>query len=225
MRLTGLGQYARGLAHYNPLEATALQDRLERIKWRLWHGDADEALARTRILAEDLAAVFSPYPGLTRLIKATARLATYIGNNSAAITDYAERWDHGEIISTAFVESTVDLVISRRFAKNSRCNGQERALIDSCRPERAPLTARCATCSPTGIRLCPLTMFNSPRSSSQPELHHGFWFSHEQAEADDLRQSMNDPPRRPGIFQARRKQVGDPQQLLDLPQAQHAGIG
>ena len=29
MRLTGLGQYARGLAHYNPLEATALQNRLE----------------------------------------------------------------------------------------------------------------------------------------------------------------------------------------------------
>ena len=43
MRLTVLGQYAKGLAHDNPLEATALQDRLERIKWRLWHGDADEA--------------------------------------------------------------------------------------------------------------------------------------------------------------------------------------
>ena len=120
MRLTGLGQYARGLAHYNPLEATALQDRLERIKWRLWHGDADEALARARVLAEDVAALASGYPGLTRLIKATAGLATYIGNNSAAITDYAERWDHGEIISTAFVESTVDLVISRRFAKKQQ---------------------------------------------------------------------------------------------------------
>ena len=48
---------------------------------------------------------------------------------------------------------------------------------------------------------------------------------HEQAEADDLRQSMNDPPRRPGVFQARRKSVGNPKPLLDLPQAQHAGIG
>jgi hypothetical protein len=36
---------------------------------------------------------------------------------------------------------------------------------------------------------------------------------------------MNDPPGRPGIFQARRKPVGDPEPLLDLPQAQHAGIG
>ena len=120
MRLTGLGQYAKGLAHHNPIEATALQDRLERIKWRLWHGDADEALSRARELAEDVAALASGYPGLTRLVKATAGLATYIENNAAAIADYAERWDHGEIISTAFAESTVDLVVSRRFAKKQQ---------------------------------------------------------------------------------------------------------
>ena len=48
---------------------------------------------------------------------------------------------------------------------------------------------------------------------------------HERAEADDLRQSMNDPSGRPGISQARRKPVGDPQLLLDLSQTQHAGIG
>jgi hypothetical protein len=120
MRLTGLGQYVRGLAHHNPIEATALQDRLERIKWRLWHGDAGEASSRTRALAEDVAAVASGYTGLARLVKATAGLATYIENNSAAITDYAARWDHGEIISTAFAESTVDLIISRRFAKKQQ---------------------------------------------------------------------------------------------------------
>jgi hypothetical protein len=106
------------LAHYSPLEAAALQDRLERIQWRLWHGDADEALNRARELAEDVAALSSGYPGLTRLVKATAGLATYIGNNIAAIADYAERWDHGEIIS--FAESTVDLVVSRRFAKKQQ---------------------------------------------------------------------------------------------------------
>jgi hypothetical protein len=120
MRLTGLGQYAKGLAYHNPIEATALQDRLERIKWRLWHGDADEALSRARALAEDVAALASPYPGLTRLVTATAGLATYIDNNAAAVADYSERWDHGEIISTAFAESTVDLIVSRRFAKKQQ---------------------------------------------------------------------------------------------------------
>ena len=73
-----------------------------------------------RELAEDVAALASGYPGLARLVKATAGLATYIGNNAAAIVDYSERWDHGEIISTAFAESTVDLVVSRRFAKKQQ---------------------------------------------------------------------------------------------------------
>jgi hypothetical protein len=93
---------------------------VRRIKWRLWHGDAGEALSRARVLAEDVAALASGYTGLTRRVKATAGLATCIENNSAAITDYAERCDHGEIISTAFAESTVDLVVSRRFAKKQQ---------------------------------------------------------------------------------------------------------
>jgi hypothetical protein len=120
MRLTVLTQYAKGLAHHNPIEATALQDRLERIQWRLWHGDANEALTRARELTGDVAALTSTYSGLTRLVKATAGLVTYIGNNAAAIPDYAERWDHGEIISTAFAEATVNLVVSKRFAKKQQ---------------------------------------------------------------------------------------------------------
>ena len=108
------------MAHHSPIEATALQDRLERIKWRLWHGDAGEALTRAEQLAADVAALDSGYPSLTRLVKATAGLVTYIENNVAALADYSERWDHGEIISTAFVESTVNLVVSKRFAKKQQ---------------------------------------------------------------------------------------------------------
>ena len=120
MRLTGLGQYTRGLAHHNPVEATALESRLERIQWRLWHGDAGEALTRAEQLAADVAALDSGYPKLKRLVKATADLATYIANNAAALPDYSERWLTGERISTAFVKSTVNLVVSRRFAKKQQ---------------------------------------------------------------------------------------------------------
>ena len=120
MRLTGLGQYTRGLAHHNPVEASALESRLERIQWRLWHGDAGEALTRAEQLAADVAALDSGYPKLKRLVKATADLATYIANNAAALPDYSERWLTGERISTAFVESTVNLVVSRRFAKKQQ---------------------------------------------------------------------------------------------------------
>jgi hypothetical protein len=115
MRLTGLGQYAKGLAHHNPIEALALQHRLEGIKWRLWHGE--EALTRAQRLADDVAALNSGYPGLKRLVKAAAGLATYLANNAAAIANYSKRWHNGERISTAFVESTVNRVVSRRFAK------------------------------------------------------------------------------------------------------------
>lgn len=51
MRLTVLSRYTRGLAHQNPVEALALHSRLEKIKWRLWHGDTDVALSRARKLA------------------------------------------------------------------------------------------------------------------------------------------------------------------------------
>jgi hypothetical protein len=54
------------------------------------------------------------------LIKATAGLATYIANNAAAIVNYSERWHNGERISTAFVESTVNRVVSQRFAKKQQ---------------------------------------------------------------------------------------------------------
>jgi len=120
MRLTVLSQYTKGLAHHNPVEALALQSRLERIKWRLWHGDTDVALSRARELAADVAALTSGYPGLKRLVKAAAGLATYIANNAAAIVNYSERWHKGERISTAFVESTVNRVVSQRFAKKQQ---------------------------------------------------------------------------------------------------------
>ena len=70
--------------------------------------------------AADVAALNIAYPRLKRLIKAAAGLATYIANNAAAIVNYSRRWDNGERISTAFVESTVNLVVSRRFAKKQQ---------------------------------------------------------------------------------------------------------
>ena len=52
--------------------------------------------------------------------RTAAGLATYIANNATAIVTYSERWHKGERISTAFVESTVNRVVSRRFAKKQQ---------------------------------------------------------------------------------------------------------
>jgi hypothetical protein len=57
---------------------------------------------------------------LKRLARAADGLATYIANNAVAIVTYSERWRNGERISTAFVESTVNRVVSRRFAKKQQ---------------------------------------------------------------------------------------------------------
>lgn len=84
----------------------------------MWHGDAEEALDRARQLADDVAALDNGYSGLTRLVKAATGLATYIDNNATAIVDYSERWHHDEIIS--FVEATVNLIVSKRFAKKQQ---------------------------------------------------------------------------------------------------------
>jgi hypothetical protein len=119
MRLTVLSRYTKGLAHHNPVEALALHSRLERIK-RLWHGDTDVALSRARELAADVTVLNSDYPGLQRFAKAAAGLVTYIDNNAAAIPDYGERRRCAEPISTAFVESTVNLVVGKRFAKKQQ---------------------------------------------------------------------------------------------------------
>ena len=132
---------------------------------------------RAGALAEDVAALDSPYPGLTRLVKATAGLVTYIENNAAAITDYAARWDHGEIISPPLPNPPSTSSSAGALPKSSRCSGRRKGPIGSCRPEPAPSTARCATCSPPGIRPCPPTMSSPPHSLPQPELPHGFWCS------------------------------------------------
>ena len=78
------------------------------------------ALSRARELAADVVSLTSDYPGLPRFAKAAAGLVTYIDNNAAAIPDYGERRRYAEQISTAFTESTVNLVVGKRFARKQQ---------------------------------------------------------------------------------------------------------
>jgi len=74
----------------------------------------------------DVDVIDSDYPNLAKLSKAMKELATYIRNNLAFIPNYGERRRYGEPISTAFVESTVNVVVSKRFAKKARTNEMRR---------------------------------------------------------------------------------------------------
>lgn len=44
----------------------------------------------------------------------------YISRNRSFIPNYGERYRYGEAISTAFVESTVNQVVSKRMAKKQQ---------------------------------------------------------------------------------------------------------
>jgi len=55
-----------------------------------------------------------------RLCRAVDEFETYITLNEPFIPNYGERYRYGEPISTAFVESTVNEVISRRMVKKQQ---------------------------------------------------------------------------------------------------------
>ena len=51
---------------------------------------------------------------------------TYIENNQQWIPNYGELWRAGETISTAFVESAVGQVLSKRFVKKQQMSWSRR---------------------------------------------------------------------------------------------------
>ncbi|EDX82642.1 hypothetical protein S7335_943 [Synechococcus sp. PCC 7335] len=55
-----------------------------------------------------------------RLLKKGEEFETYIIHNQQFITNYGERYRNGERISTGFVESTVNQVISKRMVKKQQ---------------------------------------------------------------------------------------------------------
>jgi hypothetical protein len=52
--------------------------------------------------------------------KGIGEFETYIRNNEEFIPNFGERYRNGETISTAFVESTVNQVISKRMVKKQQ---------------------------------------------------------------------------------------------------------
>ena len=120
MRLTVLGQYAKGLAHHDRKGAEESQKTLERIKWSLWNGNCRQAIPLALDLVEDLGCRESDYPNLKKFAAKAEEFYVYIERNASGIPNYGERRRYGERISTAFVESTVNVVVGKRFVKKQQ---------------------------------------------------------------------------------------------------------
>jgi len=132
MRLTTLTQTAKGLPATTSPEGRTLRDdvvrELERIKWFLWHGNVFQALKELRFVEGDLdAAAYESDDTIARkLCKAVQEFATYIERNGGFIPNYGERYRNGERISTGFVESTVNYVVSKRMVKKQHMRWSQR---------------------------------------------------------------------------------------------------
>jgi hypothetical protein len=125
-----MGQMTRGLAaEGNPiskpsededsrLDVSAVDKRLERLKWHLWHGNVFRALQLIADLEWDLEAPEEPSERSKKLRKAVREFHHYIEANRSSIPNYGDRYRHGETIATSFAESTVNQVISRRMVRH-----------------------------------------------------------------------------------------------------------
>ena len=120
MKLTVLEQYGKGLVQCEAALGEEIREKIERLKWSLWHGQVDKALSKIDDLASSITPFHETYARFHQLGKALSALRTYIGNNRHLIPNYGQRYHDGEAIATGFVESTVNEVVSKRFCKKQQ---------------------------------------------------------------------------------------------------------
>lgn len=120
MRFMVLGQFAKGLAHHDQEAAAAIEKDLESAKWRLWNGDPETAVSRLGDVADRIEFCDAAYPARGKFARLVAECATYLARNADAIPHYGERYRHDEPISTAFVESAVNVMVDKRMSKRQQ---------------------------------------------------------------------------------------------------------
>jgi len=141
MRLRVMGQMAKGLVNgqnttlaQEPLteadedaEAGEELDRvdvvkqLERVKWFLWHGNVGRALDTIDDIEGELDLLSQDGESRKKLLKAVREFRGYIEANQNFIPNYGDRY-----ISTGFVESAINQVVSKRMVKKQQMGWSRR---------------------------------------------------------------------------------------------------
>jgi hypothetical protein len=96
-----------------------VRNDLARLKWFCWHGNVFRALTTIDGIIIDLETL-QPDDEPSKLLTAVREFNSYLGANADRIPNYGERRRAGEAISTAFTESTVNQVISKRMVKKQQ---------------------------------------------------------------------------------------------------------
>lgn len=120
MRLTVMTQQNKALIAEDASRGTDVQNTLERVKHFLWHGNVEAALERMEGLLFECDLRKSRSTAMAKLFRSITEFDTYIRNNRVFIPNFGERYRQRDTISTAFVESTINQVVSKRFVKKQQ---------------------------------------------------------------------------------------------------------
>jgi len=109
-------------------ESKNMEKELQSLKWNLWHGNVERALERIEDLQWDLEFRMGRSENQGKLLKQLHEFDVYIRNNQDYIPNYGERYRNKERITTSFVESAVNQVVSKRMAKSQQMAWTERGV-------------------------------------------------------------------------------------------------
>jgi hypothetical protein len=111
--------------------------------------DADDIEGELDLLSQD-------GESRKKLLKAVREFRGYIEANQNFIPNYGDRYRHGEKISTAFTESAVNQVVSKRMVKKQQIDGLSQARTIYFRCGRRCSMTNSGRASFAGIRECKL---------------------------------------------------------------------
>lgn len=117
MRLTVMKQQTKAIVADDEVLGADVEELLESVKHYLWHGNVESALERLDNLSFILDTNRRSSEAVAKLLRSVSELDIYIRNNRAFIPNFGERYRQGDTISTAFVKSTINQVVSKRFAR------------------------------------------------------------------------------------------------------------
>ncbi len=109
--------------------------------------------------------------------KAAEEFNTYIANNTGMIPNYAERRRYGERVSTAFVESTVNVVVGKRFSKRQQMRWSRKGAHLMLQTRTRALDGTRAESSSSGIPDSPATIPPLTGDRNGRLIPHTIWYS------------------------------------------------
>ena len=124
MKIQPLQQMADGFARREDEGEPALlslSDQVWSMKWRLWHGQVDRAIALANHIDRGLATLRRNHDSAALKFSALLQpLRSYVRNNRASMVDYGARFRAGQRVATTMAESSVNSLVAKRMVKRQQ---------------------------------------------------------------------------------------------------------